>query len=96
VEPFPFVVVQTTGLLFVVGMWCLHLLIENWNLSNEWPHLLSGLLIAFGPYVRTCCRLSTRPVAEVHRLPRGFPMGNPIGIAKSTGWGQSDYLSNIH
>ena len=51
VEPFPFVVVQTTGLLLVVGMWYLHLLIENWKLSNEWPHVLSGLLIAFGPYV---------------------------------------------
>ncbi len=51
VEPFPFVVVQTTGLLLVAGMWYLHLLIENWNLSNEWPHLLSGLFIAFGPYI---------------------------------------------
>jgi hypothetical protein len=51
VEPFPFVVVQTAGLLLVVGMWYLHLLIENWKLSNEWPHVLSGLLIAFGPYV---------------------------------------------
>jgi len=51
VEPFPFVVVQTTGLLLVAGMWYLHLLIENWKLSNEWPHVLSGLLIAFGPYV---------------------------------------------
>jgi hypothetical protein len=51
IEPFPFVVVQTTGLLLVVGMWYLHLLIENWKLSNEWPHVLSGLLIAFGPYV---------------------------------------------
>ena len=50
VEPFPFVV-QTTGLLLVAVMWYLHLLIENWNLSNEWPHLLSGFLIAFGPYV---------------------------------------------
>ena len=51
IEPFPFVVVQTAGLLLVVGMWYLHLLIENWKLSNEWPHVLSGLLIAFGPYV---------------------------------------------
>jgi len=51
VEPFPFVVVQTTGLLLVLGMWYLHLLIENWKLSNEWPHVLSGVLIAFGPYV---------------------------------------------
>ena len=50
-EPFPFVVVQTTGLLLVAGMSYLHLLIENWNLSNEWPHVLSGMLIAFGPYV---------------------------------------------
>ena len=51
VEPFPFVVVQTSGLLLVLGMWYLHLLIENWKLSNEWPHVLSGVLIAFGPYV---------------------------------------------
>jgi len=34
----------------VLGMWYLHLLIENWKLSNEWPHVLSGVLIAFGPY----------------------------------------------
>ena len=60
VEPFPFVVVQTTGLLLVAGMWYLHLLIENWNLSNEWPHLQSGFLIAFGPYIPyTCCRIET-------------------------------------
>lgn len=37
VEPFPFVV-KTSGLLLVVGMWYLHLLIENWKLSNEQPH----------------------------------------------------------
>lgn len=50
VEPFSFIVVQTTGLLLVLGMWYLHLLIGNWKLSNEWPHVLSGVLIAFGPY----------------------------------------------
>ena len=51
VEPFRYVVLQSAGLLLVLGMWYLHLLIENWKLKNEWPHLLSGALIAFGPYL---------------------------------------------
>lgn len=51
VDLFPYVVVQTSGLLFLLGMWYVHWLVSNWKLENEGPHLLSGVLIAFGPYI---------------------------------------------
>ena len=41
--------IQTAGLVISIGFVYLHLLVEDWKLENEVPHLLAAALLVLGP-----------------------------------------------
>jgi hypothetical protein len=40
---------QLLGFIFVLALIFVHLLVDNWRLKNEWPHLLGGGLVIIAP-----------------------------------------------
>lgn len=42
---------QLAGLVFALGLLFVHLLIDTWRLTNEWPHLLAAGLVFIAPYI---------------------------------------------
>jgi hypothetical protein len=45
------VVVQGGTLALLSAFLYLHLLISDWKLENEWPHVLAGLFVLTAPYI---------------------------------------------
>ena len=46
-----FVVVQGGTLALLSALFYLHLIISDWKLENEWPHLFAGLFVLSAPYI---------------------------------------------
>lgn len=42
---------QLIGLVFLFSLGFIHLLVGNWKLENEWPHVLAGILVVMAPYL---------------------------------------------
>ncbi|MFC6939734.1 hypothetical protein ACFQE8_07105 [Salinirubellus sp. GCM10025818] len=51
ISQFEYVVLQSVALILVGGFLYVHLLVENWRLKNESPHIAAGILILIAPYL---------------------------------------------
>lgn len=49
VERLSHVVMQLIGAVFILAFFFVHLLVPNWRLDKEWPHLLAGAALFLAP-----------------------------------------------
>jgi len=47
----PYTGLQITGAILAIGFYYVHALVDDWILENEWPHLLSAVMIFVIPFI---------------------------------------------